>query len=91
MVTSIILMHVARGTVNQVAEKLAGMEQISEVFSVSGKYDLVAIIRVQDNDSLADFVTEKLGEIESIVDSETMLAFKAFSRNDLEEMFALGM
>lgn len=91
MVTSIILMHVARGTVNTVAEMLADMKEISEVFSVSGKYDLVAIIRVKDNDSLANFVTEKLGEIESIVDSETMLAFKAFSRNDLEEMFALGM
>jgi len=91
MVTSIILMHVVRGTVNTVAENLAEMEEISEVFSVSGKYDLVAIIRVQDNDSLADFVTEKLSKIESIVDSETMLAFKAFSRNDLEEMFALGM
>lgn len=91
MVTSIVLMHVTRGTVNSVAETLAGMEEISEVFSVSGKYDLVAIIRVGDNDALANFVTEKLGKMESIVDSETMLAFKAFSRTDLEEMFALGM
>lgn len=91
MVTSIILMHVARGTVNSVAEQLAEMQEISEVFSVSGKYDLVAIVWVADNDALAHFVTEKLGKIESIVDSETMLAFKAFSRTDLEEMFALGM
>ena len=66
MVTSIILIKTDRNKVNDIAEKLAGMEEVSEVFSVSGKYDLVVIIRVQRNDDLSEFVTKHLIEIEGI-------------------------
>ncbi len=91
MVTSIILIHAERTKINDVAEQLAEMEGISEVYSVSGNYDLVAIARVPSNDDLANLVTKKLLSIEFILKSETMLAFKAFSRHDLEAMFSVGM
>jgi DNA-binding Lrp family transcriptional regulator len=91
MVTSIILIHAERSKINDVAEQLAAMDGISEVYSVSGTYDLVAIVRVRSNDDLADLVTNKMSGISAIVRSETMLAFKAFSRHDLETMFAIGM
>ena len=91
MVTSIILIHAERTKINDVAERLAEVEGISEVYSVSGNYDLVAIARVPSNDDLADLVTKKLLSIDSILKSETMLAFKAFSRHDLEAMFSVGM
>jgi DNA-binding Lrp family transcriptional regulator len=91
MVTSIILIHAERTKINEVAELLAEMDGISEVYSVSGNYDLIAIARVPSNDALADLVTRKLLTIDSILKSETMLAFKAFSRHDLEAMFAIGM
>lgn len=91
MVTSIILINAERSEINDVAEQLAAMEGISEVYSVSGKYDLVAVARVPSNDDLADLVTKKMRSIDSIVKSETMLAFRAFSRHDLEAMFGLGM
>ncbi|HEY6012178.1 MAG TPA: Lrp/AsnC ligand binding domain-containing protein [Nitrospirota bacterium] len=91
MVTSIILISAERSKINDVAEQLAAMEGISEVYSVSGKYDLVAIARVPSNDDLANLVTKKMLSIGSIVKSETMLAFKAFSRHDLDTMFAVGM
>lgn len=91
MVTSIILINTERSKINDVAEKLAEMEGISEVYSVSGKYDLIAIVRVKSNDDLADLVTNKLLVIDSIEKSETMLAFKVFSRHDLEAMFTIGM
>lgn len=91
MVTSIILINVERTKINEVAEQLAEMEGISEVYSVSGKYDLVAIARVPSNDDLASLVTENLLGIAAILKSETMLAFKAFSRHDLEAMFSVGM
>ena len=91
MVTSIILIHAERTKINEVAEQLAEMEGISEVYSVSGNYDLVAIARVPSNDDLADLVTKRLLSIDSILKSETMLAFKAFSRHDLESMFSVGM
>jgi DNA-binding Lrp family transcriptional regulator len=91
MVTSIILINTERTKINEVAEQLEELEGISEVYSVSGTYDLIAIIRVQSNDDLANLVTKKLLSIDSILKSETMLAFKAFSRHDLEAMFAVGM
>lgn len=91
MVTAIILLNAERSKINQVAEQLAEMKGISEVYSVSGKYDLVAIARVPATDDLADLVTRKLLSIQAILKSETMLAFKAFSRHDLDAMFAVGM
>jgi len=91
MVTSIILLKIERSKINEAAEQLAEMEGISEVYSVSGNYDLVAIARVSANDDLANLVTNKLHRIDSILKSETMLAFKAFSRHDLEAMFTVGM
>ncbi len=91
MVTSIILINTERTKINEVAEQLAEIKGISEVYSVSGNYDLIAIARVPSNDDLANLVTEKLLSIDSILKSETMLAFKAFSRHDLEAMFEIGM
>lgn len=91
MVTSIILISAERSKINEVAEQLAAMEGVSEVYSVSGHYDLVAIARVPSNEDLANLVTKKMLSIGSILKSETMLAFKAFSRHDLETMFAVGM
>lgn len=91
MVTAIVLINAKRTAINEVAAQLAEMEGVSEVFSVSGNYDLVAILRVPSNEGLADLVTRKLLTIEAIQKSETMLAFKAFSRHDLEAMFAVGM
>ena len=91
MVTAIVLIHAERSKINEVAEQLAEMEGISEVFSVSGNYDLIAIARVPSNDDLANLVTKKMLSIAYIEKSETMLAFKAFSRHDLEAMFAVGM
>lgn len=91
MVTSIILINTERTKINEVAEQLAEMEGVSEVYSVSGNYDLIVIVRVKSNDDLANLVTKKLLGIDSILKSETMLAFKAFSRHDLEAMFAVGM
>ena len=91
MVTSIILINTERTQINKVAELLAEMEGISEVYSVSGAYDLIAIARVVTNDALADLITKNLLSIEAIVKTETLLAFKAFSRHDLEAMFSVGM
>lgn len=91
MINSIILMNVERKQINEVAEELAELSGISEVYSVSGKYDLIAVVRVKTNDDLADLVTKKILQIEAITKTETMLAFKAYSRHDLESMFNVGM
>lgn len=91
MVTALVLLTVERDKINTVANQLAAMEGITEVFSVAGQYDLVSIIRVKDNESLADLVTNRMLRVEGILRSETLIAFKAFSRHDLESMFSIGM
>ncbi len=91
MVTTIILINTSRTKINRVAETLAGLEPVSEVYSVSGNYDLVAIVRVTDNDKLASFVTDEMSQIDGITGTHSMLAFNAFSRHDLDSMFSIGM
>ena len=90
MVTSIILANVERSKINETAEQLAVIDGISEVYSVSGNYDLIAVVRVRSNEELSDLVTKKLLKINSILKTETMLAFKAYSRHDLEAIFSIG-
>ncbi|MGE5155836.1 MAG: Lrp/AsnC family transcriptional regulator [Bdellovibrio bacteriovorus] len=89
MITAIVLLNVARTQVNAVAETLAEMAGISEVYSVTGEFDLVAIVRVATNEDLAALVTERLVAVPGIEKTTTMLAFKAYSRHDLESMFSL--
>jgi len=91
MVSSVLLLKVARNRINEVAQALADLSGISEVFSVAGGYDLVAIIRVRSNEELAKLVTEEVLRVEGITASETLIAFRVFSRHDLEHMFGIGM
>lgn len=90
MVTAIVLLKVERLHINRVAEELAALEGISEVYSVGGEIDVVAMIRVRTNEELAELVTNHLLRVEGIVQSQTLLAFRAYSRHALEAMFALG-
>jgi len=91
MVNAIILLNLQRDHINSVAERLIELEQITEVYSVSGNYDLVAIVRVATNEQLAELVTETMGTIDGIDHTETMIAFKTYSRYDLERIFSVGM
>ena len=91
MVTAIILLKVEHDKINVVAERLAGMKAISEVYSVGGRYDLVAIVRVKENEELADVVTKHMVGLEGIRKTETMVAFRAYSRHDLEATFSVGL
>ena len=91
MVTAIILLKVEHDRINPVAERLAEMKAISEVYSVGGRYDLVAIVRVKENDELADVVTKQMVGLEGIQKTETMVAFRAYSRHDLEAAFSIGL
>lgn len=91
MVTAIIFLNVERSEINPVAEALNNMREISEVYSVGGRYDLIAIVRVNTNDQLADLVTHKMIDLAGIQNTETMIAFRTYSQHDLERMFSIGM
>lgn len=90
MVTAIVLINVKHGHINSVAEELAGMDGVAEVYSVGGRFDLVAMIRVRTNEEMADLVTSRLLKIDNIDKTETLIAFRAYSRHDLERMFSIG-
>jgi DNA-binding Lrp family transcriptional regulator len=90
MVSAVILLVVEKSKVNEVAEKLVELPAITEVYSVAGQYDLVAVARVKNNEGIADAVTNKMLKIDGIVRSETLIAFRAFSRHDLERIFSVG-
>lgn len=90
MVSAVVLITCERNQIVRVAEQLAEIDGISEVFSVAGRYDLVAILRVSTNASLADLVTTRMLQVDGILDSETLISFKVYSKHDLESMFEIG-
>lgn len=91
MVTAIVLIQARHGQTKAIAEALAAFPEISEVYSVGGSYDVVAVVRVKRNEDIADMVTERMVEVAGIERTETMIAFKTYSRHDLESVFSLGI
>jgi DNA-binding Lrp family transcriptional regulator len=91
MVTAIVLLNVERNKVASVAELLAEMEGISEVYSVAGRFDLAVVIRARDNEQMAEVVTNHMLQVQGIIKSETLMAFRVHSRHDLDSMFSIGM
>jgi DNA-binding Lrp family transcriptional regulator len=83
MITAVVLIQTARDKVNSVGEQLAGIEGITEVYSVSGRFDLVAIIRLETTNELAGIMTEEITKVEGIIDTESMIAFRKISRKDI--------
>ena len=90
MITAIVLINTERKLIRQIGEELSQIEGITEVFSVSGQYDLVAIIRLKNNEALADLVTEKITTVDGIIKTESMVAFRMISKHDIASMFDLG-
>jgi DNA-binding Lrp family transcriptional regulator len=91
MVNAIVLLNVQSDKINQVAEELVELDGISEVYSVAGQVDLVVIIRARNDEQVAALVTEKMLQVEGLLSSETLIAFRAFSQHDLDGMFSVGM
>lgn len=90
MITAIMLINTERNRVNEAGASLAALEGVDEVYSVSGRYDLIAIIHLKEIEDLAALVTGKITEIEGITHTESMIAFKKISPGDMAEMFDLG-
>ncbi len=90
MVTAVVLINVERARVNDVAQALVEFQGVTEVFSVAGRWDLVAILRTRSNEEMADLVTSSIQAVPGILRTETLLAFKVFSRHDLERLFSIG-
>jgi DNA-binding Lrp family transcriptional regulator len=90
MINAIVLINTARDRINPTAEKLVDIPGVSEVYSVSGQFDLVAILRVASVEQMADIVTNHMLKLGGIQRTETLVAFRTFSQHDLDRLFSIG-
>lgn len=90
MITAIVMVTAATDSIPEVAQAIADLDGVSEVYSVAGNVDLVAIVRVREFDQVADVIAGRLDKVPGVLDTETHIAFRAYSRHDLEAAFAIG-
>ena len=90
MITAIVLIDCATDSIPEVAQSLANLDGVSEVYSVAGTVDLIAIVRVRQFDDIAEVIAGGISKVEGVTATDTHIAFRAYSRHDLEEAFAIG-
>lgn len=90
MVTAIVFIKADVARIPEVAQRIADLDGVSEVYSVTGKLDLIALVRVHDIDGVAAVVADKLNKVPGVLDTETHIAFRAYSTVDLEAAFSIG-
>lgn len=91
MITALVLINVKRSAVNETAQALLAIPGVAEVYSVTGAYDLIAVLRLAAYEDLADVVTGQMIALDTITRTETLMAFKAYSREDLEQAWDIGV
>lgn len=91
MITAIVLIDCATDSIPEVAEALADLQGVSEVYSVAGGVDLIAMVRVREFDQIAEVIAGSISKVPGVINTETHIAFRAYSRHDLEEAFAIGL
>lgn len=91
MISALVLLNVERGKVNETAQNLLEIDGVAEVYSVTGEYDLVAMIRIRRYEDLAEVVTTRMVELPAIKKTNTLMAFQCYSRADLQQAWDIGI
>ena len=91
MNTAIVHIDCATDSIPEVAEALAELPGVSEVYSVAGNVDLIAIVRVARFEEIADVIAGRISKTPGVINTESHIAFRAYSRHDLEDAFAIGL
>lgn len=91
MITAIVFVKATVDRIPEVAESIAALEGVSEVYSVTGGVDLIAMVRVKLHEDVAAVVADQLNKVAGVTSTETHIAFRAYSRHDLESAFSLGL
>jgi DNA-binding Lrp family transcriptional regulator len=86
----VVLIASERNALSSLGGALADTEGVAEAYSVTGEWDFVAIVRVPDHEQLADVVTGHIGALPGVTKTQTMVAFAAYSRHDIEALFSIG-
>jgi DNA-binding Lrp family transcriptional regulator len=90
MITAIVLLHVQPSRIPETAKAIADLDAVSEVYSVTGDWELVALVRVHAHDEIADVVTGGIAKVDGVTHTHTMIAFRAYSSGDLERLWGVG-
>ena len=90
VITAIVFIQADVSRIPEVAQEIADLAGVSEVYSVTGEIDLIAMVRVADHDQIAEVVADRLNKVSGVVSTETHIAFRAYSAHDLEAAFSLG-
>jgi DNA-binding Lrp family transcriptional regulator len=91
VITAIVMIAVQSDRIPEVAESIADLDGVSEVYSVAGDADLIAIVRVREFDAIADVIAGRISKVDGVVHTDTHIAFRAYSRHDLESTFSIGL
>ncbi|ANZ19176.1 MULTISPECIES: Lrp/AsnC family transcriptional regulator [Streptomyces] len=91
MITSIVLIKTSVDQIPEIAEQIAALEGVSEVYSVTGAHDLIAMVRVANHDDLADVIPGRISKVPGVASTETHIAFRTYSQHDLEAAFSIGL
>jgi len=90
MITAIVFVKADVARIPEVAEQIAGLAGVSEVYSVTGHIDLIAMVRVRHHDDIATVVADRLNKVPGVQSTETHIAFRTYSDHDLEQAFSIG-
>ena len=90
MTHAVVLIEASRDAMSRLGGALADVAGVREAYSVTGEWDFVAIVSVRRHEDLADVVTNRIGQLDGVARTQTMVAFEAFSRHDLEALFSIG-
>ena len=89
-VHAVVLIQCEVHSIPEAAQALAEIEGVSEVYSVAGEFDLVAIVRVAEHDQLATVIPGGIAKVEGVERTETLISFQVYSKHDLERLFSIG-
>ena len=90
MISAVVLINAAVDSIPEIAEQVSAIEGVSEVYSVAGDVDLVAMVRVRVHEDLADVIAGNVNKVPGIISTQTLIAFRTYSKHDLDAAFALG-
>ena len=91
MISAIVLINAEVDRIPEVAAEIAEIEGVSEVYSVTGDVDLIAVVRVRQHEEFADVIADRLNKVSGVLGTQTHIAFRTYSRHDLEAAFSLGL
>ncbi len=91
MITAIVLIKTSVDRIPEIAERIASLESVTEVFSVTGTYDLIAMVRVKQHEDLAEVIPGRISKIPGVEGTDTHVAFRTYSQHDMEAAFAIGL